>query len=229
MPKPSRERHQARERRAAHRALARDRRAQVEPRERADRPAREPDRQSEPAALLARERGDREVAAARLDRLGERRQTAGGGAEVAVAEDEHAFAGARLRQRPPRRDGHRMRPCRRASPARSELRARLGRELRRVVRGAAVDDEHPASPGRRRARRAPSRRSGRPRLCAVTITTRPGGSGDTAGYSAANLAQGASSPTNWRCRLANVEAHITGTVWKIEVAAATPWTKGTPS
>ena len=45
-------------------------------------------------------------------------------------------------------------------------------------------------------------------------------SGGTAGYSAANLAQGRLRPciTNWRAAWPNVEAHITGTVWKIEVA-----------
>jgi acetyl-CoA carboxylase biotin carboxyl carrier protein len=42
-------------------------------------------------------------------------------------------------------------------------------------------------------------------------------SGDTAGYSAAVPAR-ATSIRHWRVPLTDIEAHITGTVWKIEVA-----------
>jgi acetyl-CoA carboxylase biotin carboxyl carrier protein len=51
-------------------------------------------------------------------------------------------------------------------------------------------------------------------LRAITITTgRLSGSGGTAGYSAAVPAE-----ANLEVFLADIEAHITGTVWKIEVS-----------
>ena len=119
-------------------------------------------------------------------------------------------------RRAPRRGRHRIVPCRRAR----RCAAAPPRPRRPAVRCRRWSRRRRPAPGRRGTTPAPPRRSSAIRSAsslAVTITTAARESGGTAGYSAADLAQ-AASPTNWRYSLADVEAHITGTVWKIEVA-----------
>ena len=165
----------ARSGRAAHRALARDRRAQLEPRQRADRPAREPHRDPEAAALRrARTRPRRDRTGPprpprRAARAARRKRP-----RSPSQQHEHALVGRRSPTAPA------------APPASSEPpfppwvagTARAPRlpaaALRgRVVGGAAVRHDH-AGTGERLAQRPNGLCDPvAPRRGAITSTTRP--------------------------------------------------------
>ncbi len=179
------------------RTLTGDRRGRLEPGQPPDRPAGEAERDPEAATCAAREARHRQVGT--IEGVHQPRQLPGGVAEVAVAEDEFG-------QRPVR-----TQPCDRqvgnaalAEPRRraDQLCALLQRDVRRGVRRSVVGDDY-AGVG--------ERLSQRPQRVAKPLRLVPGGHdyrGHT-GYRGGPSYQEVVS-------LPDVEAHITGTVWKVE-------------
>ncbi len=92
--KPTRERQHIPQRCAAQGALSGDRRSRVQATAAADRPARERDRQAEPAADASGEHGNGNVRSPVAHGIHERPQPRGGLTEVAVAEHEDRLARA---------------------------------------------------------------------------------------------------------------------------------------
>jgi acetyl-CoA carboxylase biotin carboxyl carrier protein len=193
-------------------ALPRDRGLQLETGQPPDRPASEAHGNPETAALAAGESSDREVAAAGLDRLDEWAQLAGRRPEVAVAENDCLRAGLVVRKCEPegRRDGLTLAP--------PSNRGQLGTgpscaRTRRIGRPVVRDDD--PRTGQRGLDRC-DRRDDPLLLVACRDHDNPLGParqfGGHRGYSAAKVASLEGS------LLTEIEAHITGTVWKIEVA-----------
>ena len=179
--------------------------AGVEPRQAVDHPAGEPQRHPEAAAHAARERGHGEVAVAAVERVHERGQRARRAGEVAVAEHERRAA-------PPP-----FSSCCAASVVAPPLPIRFGartssapappRDLRRAVARRVVGHGHARARERLAQRRE---RLAEPLLLVV----RAHDHADVpvhGGYRAAS-----SGPETQEAQLPDVEAHITGTVWKIE-------------
>ena len=199
------EREHVAERGGAHRPLARDRRGRLEAAEPLDRPARVALGEAEAAADLALEGGDREIALAVLDRLEQREQAGGGLAEVAVAEQDGRVArrGRRARRSqaavmlPPLPCG-RLRPITVAPAASATSRVPSSE--------ASSATKRRRGPGRRASAPRSSRRSGRPR-CARRRRRRGGARSPLS-----------ASIGDYSRAVADIPAHITGTVWKIEVA-----------
>ena len=181
------------------RPRAGDRGARLGPAEPADRPSGEAKRDTEAAADTAAEGGDGKVALPPLDRFDQRHEPSGGGAEVTVAEEDQG--GRRLgAERSLRRRGHvgalAVRPA-----TTHHLRPRRHRRLGRAVAGGVVGDpdRHPGEGGAQR----------RDRLSHPI--------GLVAGGDYRCLATSPSRRLLSRA-MADIEAHITGNVWKIEVA-----------
>jgi acetyl-CoA carboxylase biotin carboxyl carrier protein len=185
-----------------HRALAGDRRLRVEAAEAADSPAGEAERDPEPAADPPPEGGHGKVALTPLDRLDQRRQLRGRGSEVRVAEQDEA----RLRLVAQRRFGGRghVPPLAVRAPPAHDPRASDHRQLTGPVRRRIV-----GNPDRRPREHPPQRSNGLPHpICLVA-----GGDDDRQRVRWIRGHDGILCPA-----MAEIEAHITGNVWKITVA-----------
>jgi acetyl-CoA carboxylase biotin carboxyl carrier protein len=213
-PEAAGERQELRDQVGPQGALTRDRGLELETGEAADGPAGEADRNPEAAPFAARERTDREIAAAGLHSLDERAQLARRGTEVTVAKDDRLGARLLARECEPerRRDGLTLAPL----SNRRQLGTGLDSERGcRVGRPVVRDDEACTGQG---GLDRPDRR-GDPLLLVARGDDHdsPGSArqfGGHRGYSAANGAVTSLEGS----QLTEIEAHITGTVWKIEVS-----------
>jgi acetyl-CoA carboxylase biotin carboxyl carrier protein len=206
-PEPSGERDYLPQDLDAHRALTRERGLNPCPGGVLHRSLGKPQGDAKPAADPAAERADREIAVTRLDLLDEWAQPARGGAEVTVAEEDHV-----------RRRLHRAH-CQRPSLDVRTLAMRLcaihhlravrecdicGAVGRRVVR----DDElRPRKDAPERVERLAD---------PIGLIPRRDDHREPCGRS--RFLFRCHGRLFCRRAMANVEAHITGTVWKIEVA-----------
>ena len=193
-----------------HRPLAGDRRLGLEAAKAADPPASEAKREAEASTDPTTERSDGEVTLIRRDRRDQRREPDGRSAEVAVAEQDQL-----RRQRVAQ---HRLR-CRRdvcalavRPPPTDDARARPHRYLGGSVARSVVGD-----PDRRRGEGVAqsANRQGNP----IRLIAR----GDYHGQRSVRRGIRLGSRLLRRhagifSRAMDIEAHITGSVWKIEVA-----------
>ncbi len=187
-----------------HRALAGDGGGGLGAAETADRPAREAEGETEAAAGAIGESGDREIALPCGDRLHQRRQPAGRGAEIAVAEKDEPRRRI-CAERRLGRGGH-VGALAVGAAAADDLGAGLHRQLGGAVgRGVVGDPER--RPGEGRAQ------GGEGRGDAIGLVA----SGDDHGERAVCFDLESHETIIVRA-MADIEAHITGNVWKIEVA-----------
>ena len=213
------------------RALAGDRRVELEPREAAGSPQRAiADREAEAAADARGEDGDGEVALAAAHRGDQRGRAARARlAQVAVAQDEHRRLrrqrAATGRAAPPASFAPPLPIVARRVTTSAPAAAARAAACRRV--DAVVGHEHA------RVREAP-RRSARERLLGmpVALVVRGDDHDDGGDVHGARLSCQPASPDPYsrRQRVPDVEAHITGTVWKIECEVGDDdRTRATPS
>ncbi len=219
-------------------ALPGDRRPCAQPAPATDRPAGESHGQAQPAAYAPREHGHRDVRVSRAHRPRQLLQGARGRAEIAVTQDEHGLAvpvraDAAARRSAVRRlllHGVRAMP-RRLPPERRSNGQRGGAALADHPLAANHHRAGPASDLGRRVGGAvvghPQRRAGKgerergQRLPdALGLVVYGDDDERVAGHdrSAAQAIVSGSSKTPLEVRVAEVQAHITGTVWKIECA-----------
>ena len=189
-----------------HRPLARDRRRRLEAAELADRIARVALGEPEATAHAALEGRHREVAAPTLDRFDQRQQPRGRLGEVAVAE-QHRGRGIEALQRGGRGGGHVAALAVRAVAA-DHGRARAQRDGPGVVARGVVGDPE-VDPGGGRAQR-PQR--GADPIALVPRSHDRDPLRDPGGFRFRRHRRLFCRP------VPDIPAHITGTVWKIEVA-----------
>jgi acetyl-CoA carboxylase biotin carboxyl carrier protein len=197
---PRRERKDRSERGAPQRALPRDRRLELQPRAPGERKPREAQRDPEAAAHPPGERRHRDVGS--VQGGDERHKALGARAEVAVAEHVER-AGAAPLERPA--GGERRRGALAEAPAGADD-LRPGRTRQgggRIARAVVGDDELRGGKG---ARQRGERRGDALRFVAGADDDQRVG---RRGYCP-------TIPRRWS--VPDIEAHITGTVWKIEIA-----------
>jgi acetyl-CoA carboxylase biotin carboxyl carrier protein len=200
-PEPRRERQRRPQRGRRQRTLAGDRSVQREPAAAPHRPAGEPQREPEAAARAPLERTDGEVGLPAAHGVREPHEVRRGVREIPVAEHDH-LAGPH----PTRRQ--RRRPALPQPPRRAhDLRARRPRNRGRPVARRIVRHQH-ARGSERRGQRGERRRQ------PFGFVARAHDDGDVG----AHCGLLSRPQTRGRSAVAGIEAHITGTVWKIEVA-----------
>jgi len=187
-----------------HRPLARDRGRRLNPAEATDRVPGKAEGEAETAADTVGEGGNRQVALAAFDHLHQRGEAARRGAEIAVAEEDEPGGGL-VAERRFTRGGHvgalAVRPT-----AADDMSAGLHRQLGGAVGGGIVGN--PDSGGREGGAQGAEGLAD-----PIGLVAR----GDDHGERAARFGLGSHEVIIVRA-MADIEAHITGNVWKIEVA-----------
>ena len=222
MPKPCGERQHAPSARRRQRALAGDRRARRSPQRRRIAQRAKPQREPEAAADAPGEGRHREVA----PRRARPRRRARAGCAARSPRSPSQSTNDRRRVAAPARSA--ARACGRAStsapplpidaPAAHDLARRPRARPRRSRRVEPSSATHHARAGEARARaRRASRRSARPRCGRRRLRSRARGASRSSGARSYCPAV-TTAIVDSGGHMADVEAHITGTVWKIECA-----------
>ena len=204
------------------RALAGDRRPRLQAAAAADRPAGEAEREAEAAADPAGEGGDRDVALAPLDRLDQRRQLAAEAPRSPSQSRTSAGAGSALSAASAAAVTSAPLPCGRPRLTTCAPAAIATSAVPSVEASSATHSAAPGNAPRSAASVAAIRSAS---LRAATITARESVTAPMAPpYSSAVLHPLNNEEKEQRMHevssapMADIEAHITGNVWKIEVA-----------